>query len=94
MRSEEDESEGRGKRERENERNKRVRTELFLIFPECTYTKQFRTAGSRTKIGFNFYQLTEGSNPGWLGEKREHYLCAMPSPLVKTELKSMRERKK
>ena len=27
-----------------------------------------------------FYQLTEESNPGRLGEKREHYLCAMPSP--------------
>ena len=32
------------------------------------------------KIGFDFYQLTEESNPGRLGEKREHYLCAMPSP--------------
>ena len=32
-------------------------------------------------IGFDFYQLREESNPGQLGEKRERYLCAMPSPL-------------
>ena len=33
-------------------------------------------AGSRIKIGFDFYQLTEESNPGRLGEKRKRYLCA------------------
>ena len=56
---------------------------LFFLksFPECANTEQFRTAGSQKKIGFNFYQLTEESNPGQLGEKREGYLCAMPSPL-------------
>ena len=52
-----------------------------IIFPECANTEQFRTAGSRIKIfGLDFYQLTEESNPGRLGEKRERYLCAMPSP--------------
>ena len=53
--------------------------DVFLIFPECANTDH-RTAGSQIKIGFNFYQLTEESNPGQLGEKRERYLCAMPSP--------------
>ena len=28
----------------------------------------------------HFYLLTEESHPGWLGEKRERDLCAMPSP--------------
>ena len=54
---------------------------FLIIFPECANTEQFRTAGSWIKIfGLDFYQLTEESNPGRLGEKRERYLCAMPSP--------------
>ena len=53
---------------------------ILIIFPECANTEQFRMAGSRIKIGFDFYQLTEESNPGRLGEKRKRYLCAMPSP--------------
>ena len=57
-------------------------TFFLIIFPECANTEQFRTASSRIKIGFDFYQLTEESNPGRLGEKRERYLCAMPSPQV------------
>ena len=59
----------------------------FFIFPECANTEQFRTAGSRIKIGFDFYKLTEESNPGRLGEKCESYLCAMPSPLSNLFLK-------
>ena len=53
-----------------------------IIFPECANTEQFRTVGPRIKIGFDFYQLTEESNPGRQGEKRERYLYAMPSPHV------------
>ena len=43
---------------------------IFLIsYPECANTEQFRTAGSLIKIKFDFYQLTEESYPGRLGEK-------------------------
>ena len=58
---------------------------FFLnIFPECVDTEQnkLRTAGFSEKIGFDFYQLTEESNSGRLGEKRERYLYAMPSSLL------------
>ena len=44
-------------------------------------------AGSWIKIGFDFYQLTEESNPGRLGEKRERYLFAMLSPPLKFKIK-------
>ena len=54
----------------------------FLSFPSALTPNKFRKAGSLKKmIGFDFiHQLTEESNPGRLGEKRERYLCAMPSP--------------
>ena len=42
----------------------------------------FITAGSQRKMGSIFSQLSEDSSPGWLGGKRESYLCAMPSPVV------------
>ena len=56
---------------------------FLIIFPDCANTEQFRTAGSPITIGFDFYQLTEESNLGRLGEKRQRYLCDMPSPQLR-----------
>ena len=56
---------------------------MFFIIPECPNTEQFRTAGSWIKIGFDFYQLTEESNPGRLGEKRQRF--AVPRNLTLLE---------
>ena len=74
-------------RTRSNKNTSRIFLIIIIInifflksFPECANTEQFRKAGSQKKIGFKFFQLTEESNPGRLGEKREGYLCAMPSP--------------
>ena len=55
---------------------------VFLSFPSALTPNKFRMAGSqkKKKIQF-FYQLTEESNQGRLGEKRNRYLCAMPSPM-------------
>ena len=59
---------------------------IFGSFSECADTEQLRKAGSQSKIfGFDFdftsSQMRE-SNPGWLGEKRKRFLCAMPSTQI------------
>ena len=61
-----------------------ISTKILLSFPSALTPTKFRTAGSQKKNGFD--QLTEESNPGQLGEKRECYLCAMPSPHLYLDL--------
>ena len=56
----------------------------FMFFLRVGWHRAIRTAGSQSKIfefkfDFTISQMQE-SNLGQLGEKRECFLCAMPSP--------------
>ena len=53
-------------------------------FSECADTEQLEWQVLRARYLGSIFDFTSSqmweSNPGWLGEKRELYLCAMPSP--------------
>ena len=49
-----------------------------FFFYECADIEQIlEQQVLRKRVGFN---QESDSNPGWLGGKREGYLCAVPSP--------------
>ena len=55
---------------------------LFSFFnshSECANTEQIERQVLRERW-VQFFQLSDYSNPGRLGGKRERFLCAMPSP--------------
>ena len=56
--------------------------QLFSFFA-LSFLKAVTLSINLSNIQFSIRKILEcqESNPGWLGGKREHYLCAMPSPL-------------
>ena len=56
---------------------------VFLFFyshSECANTEQILERQVLRERWVQFFQLSDDSNPGRLGGKRERFLCVMPSP--------------
>ena len=58
----------------------------FCSFSECADTEQLEWQVLRARYLGSIFDFTSSqmweSNQGWLGEKRERFLCAMPSPNI------------
>ena len=57
---------------------------FVVVLSECGDTEQLEWQVLRARYLGSIFDFTSSqmweSNPGWLGEKRERFLCAMPSP--------------